>query len=47
MSRITAINKIINIRKDINDIKVWCIETSLPANKVLGWLDDIQKELED
>lgn len=47
MSRITAINKIINIRKDIYDIKEWCVETSLPVNKVLGWLDDIQKELED
>ena len=47
MSKVTAINKIINIRKDIYDIKEWCVDTSLPANKVLGWLDDIQKELED
>lgn len=36
-----------NIRKDIYDIKELCIDTSLPSNKVLGWLDDIQKELEE
>lgn len=47
MSRITAINKIINIRKDIYDIKEWCVDTSLLADKVLDWLDNIQKELED
>lgn len=47
MNKEKAINKILNIRKDINDIKEWCIYTSLSADKVLDWLDDIQKELED
>lgn len=47
MSRITAINKIINIRKDIYDIKEWCVDTSLSVDKVLNWLDNIQRELED
>lgn len=47
MSKEKAINKVMNIRKDIYDIKEWCIDTSFTSNKVLGWLDDIQKELED
>lgn len=43
MSNITAINKIIDIRKYIRDNE----ESSITASKVLDWLVDIQRELEN
>ena len=43
MSNITAINKIIDIRKYIRDNK----ESSITASKVLDWLASIQRELEN
>ena len=43
MSNITAINKIIDIRKYIRDTE----ESSITASKVLDWLVDVQRELEN
>ena len=43
MSNITAINKIIDIRKYIRDNE----ESSITASKVLDWLVSIQRELEN
>lgn len=43
MSNITAINKIIDIRKYIRDNE----ESPITASKVLDWLVSIQRELEN
>lgn len=43
MSNITAINKIIDIRKYIRDNE----ESAITASKVLDWLVNIQRELEN
>lgn len=47
MSKITAINKILEIRKEVNEVKDWVENPIFSANKVLEFLDDIQKELEE
>lgn len=47
MSTTTAINKIIHIRKEIHLRKKYLIDPTSSTDKVLEWLDDIQRELED
>lgn len=47
MSITTAINKIIHIRKEVHNRKESLINPTPSIDKVLEWLDDIQRELED
>ena len=47
MSATTAINKIIHIRREMNDRKMNLFDPSVPVDMVLEWLDDIQIKLED
>lgn len=47
MSITTAINKIIFIRREVYNRKENLINPTPSADKVLEWLDDIQRELED
>lgn len=47
MSITTAINKIIHIRKEVRSRKENLINPTPSIDKVLEWLDDIQRELED
>lgn len=47
MSTTTAINKIIHIRKAVHDREENPINPTPSIDKVLEWLDDIQRELED
>lgn len=47
MSITTARNKIILIRKEVHFRKKYLINTTPSIDKVLEWLDDIQRELED
>lgn len=47
MSMTTAINKIILIRKEVYNRKENLINPTPSIDKVLEWLDDIQRELED
>ena len=46
MSRITAINKIIEFRRDLY-YRAYYPDSNLSIDKVSEMLDDIQKELED
>ena len=46
MSKITAINKIIEFQRDLY-YRVYYPDSDLSIDKVLEWLDDIQRELED
>lgn len=47
MSITTAISKIIHIRKAVYNRKENLINPTPSIDKVLEWLDDIQRELED
>lgn len=47
MSKTTAINKIIHIRKEVHNRKENLINPTPSIDKVLEWLDDIQRELEE
>lgn len=47
MSIITALNKIIQIRKAVHNRKENPINPAPSIDKILEWLDDIQRELED
>lgn len=47
MSTTTAINKIIHIRREVNDRKKNIFDPSVPVDMVFEWLDDIKIELED
>lgn len=47
MSTITAINKIIHIRKEVHNREENYKYPTPSIDKVLEWLDDIQRELED
>ena len=46
MSTTPAINKIIHIRKEVHLRKKYLIDSTPSIDKVLEWLDDIQRELE-
>jgi len=46
MSITTAINKIIFIRREVYNRKENLINPTPSIDKVLEWLDDIQRELE-
>lgn len=46
MSITTAINKIIHIRKEVRNRKESLVNPTPSIDKVLEWLDDIQRELE-
>lgn len=46
MSITTARNKIILIRKEVHIRKKYLINPTPSIDKVLEWLDDIQRELE-
>ena len=47
MSITTAINKIIHIRKEVYNRKENLINPTPSIDKILEWLDDIQRELDD
>lgn len=47
MSITTTVNEIIRFRRELYDRKKNLFDPSVPADMVLEWLDDIQKELED
>ena len=47
MSTITVINKIIHIREAVYNRKKNSKYLTPSIDKILEWLDDIQKELED
>ena len=47
MSITTAINKIIFIRREVYNRKENLINPTPSIDKVLEWLDDIQRELEE
>lgn len=47
MSKTTAINKIIHIRKAVYDREKNPKYPTPSTDKILEWLDDIQRELED
>ena len=47
MSVTTARNKIILIRKEVHNRKENLINPTPSTDKVLEWLDDIQRELEE
>ena len=47
MSKTTAINKIIHIRKEIHNREKNPKYCTPSIDKMLEWLDDIQRELED
>ena len=47
MSTITAINKIIHIRKAVHNREENSKYLTSSIDKILEWLDDIQRELED
>ena len=47
MSKTTAINEIIHIRREAYDRKRNLFDPSVPIDMVLEWLDNIQIELED
>ena len=47
MSTITAINKIIHIRKAVHNRRENAKYPTPSIDKILEWLDDIQRELED
>ena len=47
MSTITAINKIIHIREAIYNRRENAKYSTPSIDKILEWLDDIQRELED
>lgn len=47
MSLTTAVNKIIHIRKEVHNRKENLRYPTPSIDKVLEWLDDIQRELED
>lgn len=47
MSITTAINKIIHIRREVYNRKENPINPTPSIDKVLEWLDDIQRELDD
>lgn len=46
MSKITAINKIIEFRRDLY-YRIHHLDSNLPIDEVSEMLDDIQKELEE
>ena len=47
MRKVTAINKIIHIRKAVHNREENSKYLTPSIDKVLEWLDDIQRELED
>lgn len=47
MSITTARNKIILIRKEVHNRKENLINPTPSIDKILEWLDDIQRELEE
>ena len=46
MSKVTTINEIIHIRKAVHNREENSKYSTLSIDKILEWLDDIQRELE-